>query len=154
MTAKSSVRRKVVLLLLALAAAVAVTTAAGAVQDPEPTTLKAGRDTPAVMKDIREGKAKKIKGEKRTTGVWDGCTFHYLTADHSTYRLDDGSLVDVSENPQPLPPKDKDCVTTRNPTSAEMAEMERRVSELNLRPVTPGGPPPRPLPTDRFKGDP
>ena len=154
MTATSSVRRKVVLLFLALAAAVAITTAAGAAQDPEPATSKADRDTPALMKDIREGKARKIKGEKRTTGVWDGCTFHYLTTDHSTYRFGDGSVATVSENPQPLPPKAKDCVTTRNPTSAEMAAMESRVSELDRRPETPGAPPPPPLPADRFKGSP
>jgi hypothetical protein len=41
---------------------------------------KAGRDTPAVMKDIKEGKAQKVKSEKHTTGVWDGCQF-YLPQD-------------------------------------------------------------------------
>ena len=151
MTATSSVRRKVVLLFVALAAAIAITTAAGAAQQSEPTKSNAGRDTPAVMKDIREGRAEKITEEKRSTGVWDGCTFHYLTTDRSTYRFTDGSVVGVSENPQPLPPKAKECVGTRNPTSAEMAEMERRVGELNPRHETPGAPSLL-LPPDRFTG--
>ena len=151
MTVRPSVRRKVVLLIAALAAAIAITTAAGAAQESEPTKSNAGRDTPAVMKDIREGKAEKITEEKRTTGVWDGCTFHYLTTDHSTYRFADGSVVGVSENPQPLPPRGKVCVSTRTPTSAEMAEMERQVSELNPRHETPGARP-LPLPPDRFQG--
>ena len=150
MTTKSSVRGKVVLLFVALAAAIPIATAPGAAQDSEPSKSNAGRDTPAVMKDIREGRAEKITEEKRTTGVWDGCTFHYPTTDHSTYRFADGSVVGVSENPQPLPPRAKDCVGTRNPTSAEMAEMERRLSGLNPRHEPPGAPP-LPLPPDRLK---
>jgi hypothetical protein len=144
-------RRRVLLPVLGLTAAVAITTAAGAAQGPKEPKVKADRDTPAVMKDIKEGKAKKVKAEKRTTGVWDGCRFHYLKTDESTWEFDDGSVANVSENPEPLPPKDQSCGQTRNPTSAEMAEMERRVSELNPR-HTAGGPPAPPWPPDRYRG--
>jgi hypothetical protein len=134
-------RRRVLLPVLGLTAAVAITTAAGAAQGPKEPKVKADRDTPAVMKDIKE----------RTTGVWDGCKVHYLRTDESTWEFDDGSVANVSENPEPLPPKDESCVQTRNPTSAEMAEMERRVSELNPR-HTAGGPPAPPWPPDRYRG--
>jgi hypothetical protein len=142
---------KVLLPALALAAAVAITTAAGADQGAKEQRLKANRDTPAVMKDIKDGKAKKIKAEKRTYGVWDGCKFHYLKTDATAWQFEDGSVANVSENPEPLPPKEKDC-GSRNPTSAELAEKEARVGALNAKPLAPGEPPPSPLPADRFKG--
>ena len=137
---------KLLVLSLSLAVGVAIASAAGAA-DKDPKEAKAGRPTPAVMKDIKEGKAKQLKTGKRTTGVWDGCTFHYLKTDESTYEFDDGSQATVSENPEPLPPKT--CAEPRNPTAAEMAGMEKRVGELNPKqPQVPGGPPP-PTPGDR-----
>ena len=145
--------RKVLIPALLLGVGVAVASAAGAV-DKEPKDAKAGRDTPAVMKDIKEGKAKKIKTGKRTTGVWDGCEFHYLKTDESVYRFDDDSVATVSENPEPLPPKDPSCTTSRNPTRAEMDEMEARVAKANPYTPPPGAPPVPPLPPDRYRGTP
>jgi len=133
---------KVLLSVLALAAAVAIATA----------TLKADRDTPPVVKDVKEGKARRIKADKRTTAVCDGCRFHYLKTEENAYQFDDGSVANVSENPDPLPPKDKDCVGTRNPTAQEMAEKDRRTAELNGRNPGPGAPPPPSFPFDRYAG--
>ena len=147
-------RKKLLPLVLALAAAVAITTAAGAAQGPERPKVKANRDTPTVLKDIKEGKAKKLDEQTRMTAVWDGCKFHYLTSDHSDWQFDDGSIAGVSENPEPLPPKDSSCVTTRNPTAAEMEESEARTAELNQQQRRPGAPPLPPLPADRFRGTP
>ena len=145
-------KRRVLIPTLLLALGVAVAGAAGAV-DKQPKDFKdfkAGRDTPAVMQDIKEGKAKKIKSETLTYGVWDGCKFNYLEAERNTYRFDDGSEAGVSENPDPAPPSS--CVETRNPTAAEMAEMQRRVDAVNPKgSQVPGGPPP-PSPGERPPG--
>lgn len=143
-------KRKVLLPALLLVVGVAIASGARAA-DKDPTDAKAGRDTASVMKDIREGKAKKVKSEKVVTGVWDGCKFHYLQRDQNDYQFDDGSVAGISENPDPLP-KDNECVTTRNPTPAEMAEMDRKVAERSTRKTqVPGGPPP-PTPGERPAG--
>ena len=55
------------------------------------------------------------------------------------------SVATVSENPDPLPPRN--C-PERNPTEAAFAEMEARVAAVN-GPPPPGTPPP---PPDRYKG--
>jgi hypothetical protein len=148
MTIRTILRGRVLLAVLALSAAVAITTAAGAAPGPKAQRLKAERDTPAVMKDIREGKARKLHTAsgraKRTTGVWNGCHFVYLTTDISDYEFDDGSVATISENPEPLPPKEPGCVE-RNPTEPEMTAMHAVVNARNA-----GGRPPgddtRPLP--------
>ncbi len=147
---KAIFRRKVFLPGLGLAVAVVITTAAGAAQGPDKPKLKANRDTPSVMKDINDGKAKKIKEQKRTTAVWDGCKFHFLKSDHTEWEFDDGSVASVSENPEPLPPRS--CSNPRNPTAAEMAEKDGRVNELNGGVAPPGAPPLPPPPADRYEG--
>ncbi len=147
-------RKKLLPLVLALAAAVAITTAAGAAQGPERPKVKANRDTPAVLKDIKEGKAKKLRERKETTAVWDGCKFHYLKSDRTEWQFDDGSIAEVEDNPEPLPPRDPSCVTQRNPTRAEMDESEARTAQLNPDRQAPGAPPLPPLPADRYRGTP
>jgi hypothetical protein len=148
-------KRRVLIPSLLLALGIAIAAGAAGAADKQPNNFKAGRDTPAVMKDIKAGKAKKVQSEVRTFGVWDGCKFHYLRAEQNTYRFDDGSEAGVSENPDPGPQKDKDCIETRNPTVGEMAAMDKKVAELNpKRAQTPGGPPPaqpgeRPADSDR-----
>ena len=115
----------------------------------------ANRDIAAVQRDIRDGKAVKVRAERITYGVWNGCRFHFLKADHNTYRFADGSEAGVSENPDNGPPAN--CVgETRNPTAAEMADMNRHLALVNPRqPHVPGGPPP-PMagdrPADAFAG--
>src|SRR5687767_8466411 len=111
--------KKVAIAALAVVAGLLSTVSAGADQNKavDPPKSKAGRDWPAVSKDIQEGRAKKLKpATKRTTGVWNGCKFVYLTTDETTYKFDDGSVATVSENPDPLPPRN--C-PERNPTEAE-----------------------------------
>jgi hypothetical protein len=143
-----TIRRKAILSVLAVLAALLIAAAAGADQDGDKKT-KSQRDWPAVNKDIKEGKAKKIKAAKRTTGVWNACKFVYLKTDETTYEFDDGSVATVSENPEPLPPRQCD---ERHPTEAEFAEMEARVEAANAGNRAPGAPPPPPLPADRYKG--
>ena len=58
--------------------------------------------------------------------MWDGCAFHYLKTDETSWQLDDGSVANVSENPDALPPKDKECTHPRNPTATEMAAKDAR----------------------------
>ena len=144
------IRKRAMALLLALVAAVVVATTANAAQK-EPKV----RESADVLHDIKDGKARKVKTEQHTTGVWDGCKFHYLKSKATTYLLDEGATeASVHEDPEPLPPRDKDCVGTRNPTRAEMDEMEARVAEANPYTRTPGAPPPAPLPPDRYRGTP
>jgi hypothetical protein len=140
--------RKVPVAAFAVVAGLLFTVSAGADQNKavDPPKSKAGRDWHTVSKDIHEGKTKKLKpATKRTTGVWNGCKFVYLTTDETTYEFDDGSVATVSENPDPLPPRN--C-PERNPTEAEFAEMEARVAAAN-GPPPPGTPQ---LPPDRYKG--
>jgi hypothetical protein len=133
---------------LLLAAAVAfVATSAGAAQDPRPKT-KASRDFPAVSADIKDGKAKKIKTERHTFAVWDGCEFVFPKADETDWQFDDGSVATVSDNPDPLPPKVKSCVE-RNPTEAEFRAGQAEADARNGGPAKgPNGvaPPTVPLP--------
>ena len=141
--------RKALLPVLVLVAGLLFAATAGADQG-KTTRSKAARDWPAVHKDIQEGRAKKVKpATKRTTGVWNGCKFVYLKTDETTYEFDDGSVATVSENPEPLPPRE--C-PERNPTEAEFAEMEARVEAANAANREPGAPPLPPLPPDRYKG--
>jgi hypothetical protein len=154
---------------IVVAGALTLAASAGAGQDPtaKAPKLKAGRDTPTVMADIKAGKAKKVAGARPVTGVWTGCTFVYLHTDENVYRFDDDSDAHVSENPEPMPPRDPACVDQRNPTHEEMVVMEERVAAENVtqRPnVPPVGAvagrattqtaPPLTLPPDRYQGGP
>lgn len=143
-----TIRTRAILPLLAVVTALIFASTAGADQDKDKKP-KAQRDWPAVSKDINEGKAKKLKAVKHTTGVWNGCKFVYLKTDETTYEFDDGSVATVSENPEPLPPRE--CAE-RNPTEAEFAEMEARVQAANAGNQGPDTPPLPPLPPDRYKG--
>ena len=148
MTPREATRRRAYLPVLLLATTLGVTTAAGA--DDEDKAPKSGRDTPSVMRDIREGKAIKLARPgpaRRTTAVWTGCHFVYLKTEINHYRFDDGSVAQVSENPDPLPPRD--CVgPDRNPTEAEMNASDVVVAARNAGDRLPGAenvpPPPRP----------
>lgn len=138
MIPRDLIRRKVFLPVLLLAAAVGVTTAAGADDARKP--VKAGRDTPSIMRDVREGKATKLAHRgpaRRTTAVWTGCNFVYLTTEINEYRFDDGSVARVSENPDPLPPRDCDGAD-RNPTEDEMNASRTVVAGHNAGDRPPG----------------
>ena len=132
------VGRKAFLAVLLLTAAVGVTTAAGADDPHKP--VKAARDTPSIMRDIREGKATKLARSgppRRTTAVWTGCHFVYLTTEVSDHKFDDGSVAQVSSDPDPLPPRD--CVgPDRNPTEAEMNASRADVAARNAGDRGPG----------------
>lgn len=142
MTVRSITRKKAFLPTLLLAAAVTVTTAAGvgADQGSKAPELKADRATPDVMRDIREGRATKVippGRARRTTAVWTGCHFVYLTTEINEYRFDDGSVARVSENPDPLPPRD--CIgPDRNPTEGEMNASNVVVAARNAGDRRPG----------------
>ena len=144
-------RVKTLLPVVLLGAAVTVTTAAGvgADQGPRAQRTKANRATPAVMQDIQEGKATKVTPPwrtRRTSAVWTGCHFVYLTTEVNEYRFDDGSVARVSENPDPLPPRD--CVgPDRNPTQGEMSASSLVAAARNAGDRAPGAED-RPLPPE------
>ncbi|MDQ3641040.1 MAG: hypothetical protein M3450_06130 [Actinomycetota bacterium] len=147
MTLKNLIRRKALLPVVLLAAAVGVTTAAGADDARKP--VKSERDTGSVMRDVREGRATKVGRPgpaRRTTAVWTGCHFVYLTTEINDYRFDDGSVARVSENPDPMPPRD--CVgPDRNPTEGELNASNTVVAARNAGDRAPGAEN-RPLPPE------
>jgi hypothetical protein len=141
-------RTKVLLPALLFATiAVAATATAGA----DNAKVKSTRDTTAIMADINAGKAKKLDTPqskiRHTTGVWNGCSFDYLTTKLTDWVTDRGEHMTVSEDPDPKPPKDKTaCPVDRNPTDEEMAVMRATVAAANatgqpadigLRPIPP-----------------
>lgn len=144
------IRRRMLIPLLVFVTAVALTTTANA----GPKEIKES-DPDTILKDIKDGRGKKIKEAVRYTGVWDGCKFHYLKSRMTTYTLDgDATVANIIDDPEPLPPKERGCVATRNPTRAEMDEMDARIAKLNPYVPAPGAPPTLPLPPDRYRGTP
>ena len=147
MTPRNLIGRKAFLPMLLLAVGVGATTAALADDAEKPP--KASRDTPSVMRDIREGKATKVathRSARQTTAVWTGCHFVYLTTEINAYRFDDGSVAQVSENPDSLPPRN--CAgPDRNPTEAEINASNVVVAARNGGDAGPGAEN-RPLPPE------
>ena len=109
------------------------------------------RDSRAVWADIQSGKAVRVPtppGREVThLGVWHGCKFVYLKSRISTYQLPEGGVAEVSEQPEPLPPKDPGCVD-REPTRDEINASRVHATALNDRGRPAGAPPPPTVPTD------
>ena len=149
---KSIAHRRVLLPILLLLTVAVVAASA----DAEPKT---DRDGQTVVADIRSGKAQKVPTAKNRevtyAGVWRGCKFVTLKYHNGTYKFPDGEVVEVSENPDPLPPKDKldkdgkDCVD-REPTEAEINAMRAEINARNA-PARPPGAPPFDLDAERAK---
>ena len=139
--------------LLGAAFTVASAVGVGADQEHKAPRTQANRATPAVVQDIREGKATKVTPsgrERRTTAVWTGCHFVYLTTEINEYRFYDGSVARVSENPDPLPPRNCDG-PDRNPTEDEMNASNLVAAARNAGDRAPGAEgrplPPQPRPS-------
>ena len=135
--------RKKVLLPLLLLRVVVAAPAANTAQGP-----KGPRDSRAIWDDIRSGKAPRVPTppgrEVRWAGVWNGCKFVFLKSQISSYQTSDG-VAEVSERPDPLPPRGPDCVE-REPTDAEVNAMRDHVTTLNARGRPDGAPAPPDVP--------
>jgi hypothetical protein len=136
-------RKKVLLPLLLLGTVAVVATAATAAQGP-----KAPPDSRSVWADIQSGKAPKVPTppgrEIQWAGVWNGCKFVFLKSHVSSYQTPNG-VAEVSERPDPLPPRGPDC-EDREPTDAEINDMRAHVTTLNASRRADGAPRPPELP--------
>lgn len=139
-----TLKTKVLVSIVALAAVVGTFTMAGADQPQGP---RSARDPGAVARDIKEGKGQKLNVRRQWSGVWAGCDFVYLQNDVSTQRMPDGEEVEVSDNSDPMPPRNPNCTAERNPTQDELVAMRSHVAALNAAnqvkpgPTGPQGPP-------------
>jgi hypothetical protein len=136
-----TIKRAIITLLLVGVMAIVATTA-NATPDKSPKT----RDASVVLQEIESGKAKQVHipgREVRTHGVWNGCKFVFLKTKVKSYQGTAGEHVDVSSDPEPLPPMDPGCVE-RNPTEDEKNAMRVEVGKRNTGAQAPGAPP---LPT-------
>ena len=102
-----SITRKRVLLPLLLVAAVG-TGVAGATAGQQPGRPPQAKDGRELMEEIRSGRAPEVPTppgrQVRTTAVWNGCKFVFLTTKTKTYTTGDGGIAEVNTDPDPLPP--------------------------------------------------